>query len=464
MSNIDADSDRIEKAQTELEMGDLLVAYLNQLGVEYVFGVPGGAIEPLYNALARSERQGGVRAVVARHETGAAFMADGYARNTGKLGVCCSIRLLLVNAFRREEYQLEEAANGAQAIEVCQRRMPDLILMDAVMPEMDGFDACKAIRETPHGADIPVLMITGLEDENSIVRAFSSGATDYISKPINFSVMKQRVARLIKANKAERHVKQLAYHDPLTSLPNRANLMQHLHLVVEQAAVENSKFAIMFLDLDRFKMINDTMGHDVGDLLLKAVADRIRNCVRDQDFIARLGGDEFTLVLENITGPETAAKVAEKICHSLNQPFVFMRKKMFVTTSIGISIFPDNGGDVTDLIKHADSAMFKAKEKRNDYCFYQTGMEAEIAGRLEMERELRQAIERDELVLFYQPKIDFKTGALTGAEALVRWEHPEEGVIAPNVFIPLAEESGLWSCASQLKIQFETCLCVCPTL
>ncbi len=354
-----------------------------------------------------------------------------------------SIRLLLVNAFRREEYELEEAANGAQAIEVCQRRMPDLILMDAVMPEMDGFDACKAIRETPHGGDIPVLMITGLEDENSIVRAFSSGATDYISKPINFSVMKQRVSRLIKANKAEKHVKQLAYHDPLTSLPNRANLMQHLRLVVEQAAAENSKFAILFLDLDRFKMINDTMGHDVGDLLLKAVADRIRNCVRDQDFIARLGGDEFTLVLENITGADTAAKVAEKICQSLNQPFVFMRKKMFVTTSIGISIFPDNGGDVTDLIKHADSAMFKAKEKRNDYCFYETGMEAEIAERLEMERELRQAIERDELVLFYQPKIDFKTGALTGAEALVRWEHPEEGVIAPNVFIPLAEESGL---------------------
>ena len=354
-----------------------------------------------------------------------------------------SIRLLLVNAFRREEYELEEAANGAQAIEICQRRMPDLILMDAVMPEMDGFDACKAIRETPNGADIPVLMITGLEDENSIVRAFSSGATDYISKPINFSVMKQRVARLIKANKAEKHVKQLAYHDPLTSLPNRANLMQHLHLVVEQAAMEGSKFAILFLDLDRFKMINDTMGHDVGDLLLKAVADRIRNCVRDQDFIARLGGDEFTLVVENIADAQTAAKVAEKICHSLNQPFVFMRKKMFVTTSIGISIFPDNGGDVTDLIKHADSAMFKAKEKRNDYCFYETGMEAEIAERLEMERELRQAIERDELVLFYQPKLDFKTGALTGAEALVRWEHPEEGVIAPSVFIPLAEESGL---------------------
>ena len=220
--------------------------------------------------------------------------------------------------------------------------MPDLILMDAVMPEMDGFDACQSIRDIPHGADIPVLMITGLEDEESIVKAFASGATDYISKPINFSVMKQRVARLIKANKAEKHVKRLAYHDPLTNLPNRINLMRHLPLVVEQAAAENYKFAILFLDLDRFKMINDTMGHDVGDQLLKAVADRIRNCVRDQDFIARLGGDEFTIVLEKIKNAETAAKVAEKICESLNQPFVFMRKKMFVTTSIGISLFPEH--------------------------------------------------------------------------------------------------------------------------
>ncbi|MDG2502750.1 MAG: EAL domain-containing protein [Porticoccaceae bacterium] len=354
-----------------------------------------------------------------------------------------SIRLSLVNAFQRENYQLEEAHNGMQAIEICTRRMPDLILMDAMMPQMNGFDACQRIRDLPNGADIPVLMITGLEDEDSIVKAFSSGATDYISKPINFSVMKQRVARLIKANRAEKHVKRLAYHDPLTSLPNRANLMQHIQLVVSHAAAENEKFANLFLDLDRFKMINDTMGHDAGDLLLKAVSDRIRNCVREQDFIARLGGDEFTIVLEKIQGADTAAKVAAKICHSLSQPFVFMQKKMFVTTSIGISIFPDNGSDVSSLIKHADSAMFKAKEKRNDFCFYETGMEAEIADRLEMERELRQAIERGELELYYQPKIDFCTGDLVGAEALVRWNHPTDGILGPNVFIPLAEESGL---------------------
>jgi diguanylate cyclase (GGDEF)-like protein len=354
-----------------------------------------------------------------------------------------TVRMALVDAFTRENYQVEEATNGMQALNICKRHMPDLVLMDAVMPELDGFDACQMIRELPHGSDIPVLMITALDDEQSIVRAFSSGATDYVSKPINFSVIKQRVARLIKASKAEQDVKKLAYHDPLTSLPNRTYLKQQLAVTVNRAATEKQRFAILFLDLDRFKMINDTMGHDAGDLLLKAVAERIRHCVRENDFVARLGGDEFTVVLENIANLEGASNVAEKICRSVARPFVFMQQKMFVTTSIGISIFPDDGEDVSALIKHADSAMFRAKEKRNDFCFYERGMEAEIAKRLKLEQELRKAIDSDQLVLHYQPKIDFKTGELVGAEALVRWEHPLKGLVPPDVFIPLAEESGL---------------------
>ena len=354
-----------------------------------------------------------------------------------------TVRMALVDAFTRENYEVEEATNGMQALNICKRHMPDLVLMDAVMPELDGFDACQMIRELPHGSDIPVLMITALDDEQSIVRAFSSGATDYISKPINFSVIKQRVARLIKANKAEQDVKKLAYHDPLTGLPNRTYLKQQLNVTVNRAATENQRFAILFLDLDRFKMINDTLGHDAGDLLLKAVADRIRHCVRENDFVARLGGDEFTVVLENIASLDGASSVAEKICRSVARPFVFMQQKMFVTTSIGISIFPDDGEDVSALIKHADSAMFRAKEKRNDFCFYERGMEAEIAKRLKLEQELRKAIESDQLVLHYQPKIDFKTGELVGAEALVRWEHPLKGLVPPDVFIPLAEETGL---------------------
>ncbi len=354
-----------------------------------------------------------------------------------------TMRMALVDAFLKENYDVEEAGNGMHALNICKRRMPDLVLMDAVMPELDGFDACQMIRDTTQGADIPVLIVTALEDEESIVRAFSSGATDYIAKPINFSVMKQRVARLIKANKAEKNVKKLAYHDPLTGLPNRAQLKQQIRIIVNRAALEKQRFAILFLDLDRFKMINDTMGHDAGDLLLKAVADRIRHCVRESDFIARLGGDEFTIVLENIASPEGASNVAEKICRSVGQPFVFMQQKMFVTTSIGISIFPDDGEDVSALIKHADSAMFRAKEKRNNFCFYEQGMESEIAKRLQLEQELRKAIDGDELILYYQPQVNLKTGELIGAEALVRWQHPDKGLIGPDIFIPLAEESGL---------------------
>ncbi|TNE76078.1 MAG: EAL domain-containing protein, partial [Gammaproteobacteria bacterium] len=354
-----------------------------------------------------------------------------------------SMRLALKNVFKTEDYVIEEANNGLQAVSLCQRNMPDLVLMDAMMPEVDGFTACERIRQLPNGADTPVLMVTALEDENSIVKAFASGATDYIPKPIHFSVLKQRVARLIQANKVEKHVKQLAYHDPLTGLPNRTHLMQQLRLMLNRAQLEEKQVAILFLDLDRFKMINDTLGHDAGDLLLKAVSERIRRCVRNQDFIARLGGDEFTVILEGVTDRETVSKIAAKICDALSQPFVFLQQKMFVTTSIGISLFPEDGQDIGSLMKHADSAMFRAKEQRNNYCFYVEGMEDEIARRMEIERELRNAIQQDELALYYQPKIDIASGELMGVEALIRWVHPRHGVISPDMFIPMAEESGL---------------------
>ena len=354
-----------------------------------------------------------------------------------------SIRLALRNIFRIDGYEIEEATTGTHAINLCERRMPDLILLDAVMPGIDGFSTCEEMRKLPHGADIPILIVTGLDNEEAITRAFEAGATDYITKPIHFSVLKQRVTRLIKASKTEKHVRKLAYHDSLTGLPNRSSLMQHLRVVVNRASLENSRAAVLFLDLDRFKDINDTMGHDTGDLLLKAVADRIRRCVREQDFIARLGGDEFTVVLENISDEQSVSAIAEKICHSLSQPFGFLQQTMFVTTSIGISIFPDDGKDVTTLLKHADTAMFGAKEQGNGCCFYREGMEDEIAQRLEMERDLREAIARDELCLHYQPQIDTKTGEVVSAEALVRWHHKELGLLPPMRFIPLAELSGL---------------------
>ncbi len=354
-----------------------------------------------------------------------------------------SMRMALRNVLEADEYVIEEAKNGNHAIEICNRKMPDLVLLDALMPEMDGFSACERIRELPNGGDIPILMITALDDEESIVKAFNSGASDYIPKPVHFSVMKQRVSRLLKASKIEKHVKKLAYHDPLTDLPNRAHLLQQLRLMINRASLNKEMVAVLFMDLDRFKMINDSLGHDAGDLLLKAVADRIRRCLREQDFVARLGGDEFTVVLEGIESADVAAKVAEKICNSLSKPFVFLQQKMFVTTSVGISVYPKDGADVTSLLKHADSAMFSAKDQGNGFHFYEEGMEDDISRQLELERELRQALESDELVLHYQPQIEAATGKVVSAEALVRWNHPRLGLLLPGSFVPLAEESDL---------------------
>ncbi|MGS2724555.1 EAL domain-containing protein [Porticoccus sp. GXU_MW_L64] len=354
-----------------------------------------------------------------------------------------SMRMALRNALEADDYSIEEATNGEHALATCRRKMPDLILIDALMPEVDGFQACEQIRELPNGSEIPILMITGLEDEKSIVKAFTAGASDYIPKPVHFSVMRQRVARLLQASKAEQHVKKMAYHDPLTGLPNRASLMQQLRPMINRALLNSEMVAVLFLDLDRFKMINDSLGHDAGDLLLKAVADRIRRCLREQDFVARLGGDEFTVVLEGLHNANVAATVAQKICDSLSEPFVFLQQKMFITTSVGISLAPKDGEDVGALIKHADSAMFRAKEKGNSYCFYEQGMEDEVYRRLELERELRNALEEDHLQLYYQPKLDAQSGEVVSAEALVRWQHPERGLLMPDKFIPLAEESGL---------------------
>jgi diguanylate cyclase (GGDEF)-like protein len=354
-----------------------------------------------------------------------------------------SMRIAFSNALRDEGYRILEASNGQSALALCSRAMPDLILIDAIMPELNGFSACKKIREMPEGDDVPILMVTSLEDEQSISRAFSVGATDYITKPANFSVLRQRVARLLQTSRVEKHVRELAYHDVLTGLPNRASFNQQLRHKISRANLNGKKLAILFLDLDRFKLINDSLGHDAGDLILKAAGERINHCVRKNDLVARLGGDEFTIVLEDIDSREIAGDISNKICEALNAPFVFLRQKMFVSASVGISVYPDDGIDAGDLLKHADTAMFKAKESGKNYFYYQSGMEDEITERLEIERGIRNAIEHDQIVLFYQPQIDLISGRVCGVEALVRWKHPERGIIPAGEFIPVVEETGL---------------------
>lgn len=354
-----------------------------------------------------------------------------------------TIRLALKEVFKSRKFEILEASDGRQAINICKRKIPDIILMDAIMPETDGFTACSTIRSLPNCADVPILMVTSLDDEDAILKAFASGATDYITKPLHFTVLQERVVRLIQADKVSKKVKEMAYYDTLTGLPNRARLMQELRVILNRSSLDNKRIAVLFLDLDHFKNINDSLGHNVGDLLLKVVADRLRGCLRETDFIARLGGDEFTVVLEDVDSNDTISRISKTICDALNEPFVFLQQKMFVSASIGISVFPEDAGDVNTLLKHADLAMFKAKKSRNHFSFYQAGMEDQISRRLEVEQELRYAIEHNQLVLHIQPQKDTTSGKIVAGEALVRWQHPRQGLLGPDHFIGIAEESGL---------------------
>ena len=354
-----------------------------------------------------------------------------------------TLRLALRGTFEGEEFEILEAADGAQAIALCERAMPDIILIDAMMPEVNGFDACQRIRQLPGGGDLPILVITSLDDEDAIVRAFRCGATDYLTKPIHFTVLKERVGRLIKANRAEVRARTLAFADSLTGLPNRARLNQELGFTLNQASLNDERVAVLFLDLDNFKNVNDSLGHQVGDLLLKAVADRLRRCVRRSDFIARLGGDEFTVILRRVENDEIVSNIARNILEALSEPFVFIQKRMLVSTSIGISIFPDHGTDVSSLLKHADLAMFKAKETKNRFCFYAHGMEDAVSRKLQLQQELRHALDNDHFLLYLQPQYDLRERRAVAAEALVRWRREDGKILTPGNFIPLAEEAGL---------------------
>lgn len=354
-----------------------------------------------------------------------------------------STRSALRYSLQRNGFSVEEAADGNQALALIGRMTPDVILMDALMPEMDGFTACTRLQELPKGKDIPVLMITALEDNHSIQRAFAAGASDYIAKPLNLAVVNQRVRRIVEANRAERYVRHLAFNDTLTGLPNRVLFADHLNRAVERAENDGASLAVLFLDLDRFKFVNDTLGHEIGDQLLKAVAGRIRNCVRAGDSVARLGGDEFTVLLDELSDPAFAANVAQKICRSVAEAFEIEGQEIFVSASIGISVYPTDGSDVSTLLRHADTAMYRAKRGSGGFQFYEDGMEASVSEHLRLDSFLRRALERDELMVYYQPKAETASGRVVGMEALLRWGHPQRGMISPLEFIPLAEETGL---------------------
>ncbi|CAI8738328.1 diguanylate cyclase [Methylocaldum szegediense] len=247
----------------------------------------------------------------------------------------------------------------------------------------------------------------------------------------------------IERSRVEDRIQRLAFYDPLTGLPNRALLMDRAAQALALSARDNKETSLLFLDLDRFKMVNDSLGHHVGDGLLRSIAGRLRSCLRESDTVSRLGGDEFVVLLPE-TGSEEAAQTAERILGVVAQPYLIEDYRLSTTPSIGISVYPRDGSDVEALVKHADTAMYQAKEKgRNTYQFFTEDMNFAVLERLTIESGLRQALDHGAFVLEFQPQYDIATHRLVGLEALIRWQHPEWGRVPPSRFIPIAEDSGL---------------------
>ncbi|HUF18677.1 MAG TPA: EAL domain-containing protein, partial [Thermoanaerobaculia bacterium] len=239
-------------------------------------------------------------------------------------------------------------------------------------------------------------------------------------------------------------IEHLAYYDPLTGLPNRMLFMDRLEVALAQATRYEQKMAVMFLDIDRFKEINDSLGHTAGDSLLGMVSERVRRCVRQADTVSRFGGDEFAILIQKIEGFEDAAKVAQKVLESVKSPFMVQGREIGISTSIGISIFPEDGKDAESLLRNADTALFRAKDAgRDNYQLYEAGMNARALERLALESRLRKALAGQQLVLFYQPLVDLSTHKVVAFEALLRWNHPDLGLLSPAEFIHQAEVSGL---------------------
>jgi diguanylate cyclase (GGDEF)-like protein/PAS domain S-box-containing protein len=283
---------------------------------------------------------------------------------------------------------------------------------------------------------------TLIDVEISGNRLASAGGTPVLAFTTNDVTLRRKIeAQLLEK---QQHLDHLAHHDQLTGLPNRLFLAVHLPEAIEEARRTGATLAVLFLDLDRFKHINDSRGHEVGDKLLKTVASRVRSTVRDEDVVVRMGGDEFIVVLKNVKGPHQVNETASRINEALSAPVIVDGRPLVTTVSIGVSLYPRDGTDIGELLRHSDTAMYQAKDRgRNNFQLFSPGMDRKLKERIAIESSLRAAIEQKQLDVHYQPIIDIETHRVMGLEALLRWKHPLHGFVAPGRFIGVAEETGL---------------------
>ena len=384
------------------------------------------------------------------------------------------------------DWDILVAVDGESAIEQAIYVKPDLIFLDVMMPIMDGFSACKILKSTPETSEIPIIFMTSLSDTLDKVKGFELGAVDYITKPFdrdeviarvkthlhvsfltkqvqeknlqlqNFTQelenrVKERTSELSDAlgdlQKVqaqlllrEQRLAYEAFHDTLTGLPNRAWLMQRLQYLMTQKEL----YAVLFTDLDRFKVINDSLGHLVGDELLKQATRRLKTSLPARATVARFGGDEFVILFEDIVNLAEATELADRIQSELEQPFKVYDYELFVSISIGITISSEEYQQPEDILRDADIAMYQAKHKgRGRYDVFNPVTRDIAIARLDLENDLRRAIDHEEFCMYYQPISCLKSNQIRGFEALVRWNHPSGQLISPTKFIAIAEEIGL---------------------
>jgi diguanylate cyclase (GGDEF)-like protein/PAS domain S-box-containing protein len=490
-----------------------------------------------------------------------------------------STLLLIRAALVKAGYEVVTATDGERGLAALSGQPCDMVMLDVDMPGLSGFEVCARLRAIA-GDELPIVMVTGMDDIDSIERAYEVGATDFIAKPIHWALIGHRVRYLLRGRQAfldlrnanarseailraipdllfemdvegrfhdchslqadllgmsrqqligrsvrevlspdaahvwvealrlahrdgvsagghfelvlpdgrcwfelsvarrageddhaprfivlsrditerkdaERRIARLAYFDALTDLPNRQSFLERVDQEIERCSGSARRLGVLFMDLDGFKAINDTMGHGAGDEILRGAADRLRQALRPGDVVscfwpsgdvelARLGGDEFTALIVDISQPEDALAVANRVLQLMRQPFNLNGRPVMLTASIGIAVYPEDGVDGVTLLKHADTAMYHAKDLgRDNSQYYRNVLTENAVRRLELEGSLRQALQRDEFALVFQPQIDASTGVMVAAEALIRWEHPARGTISPLEFIPVAEENGL---------------------
>ncbi|HMR62474.1 MAG TPA: EAL domain-containing protein [Anaerolineae bacterium] len=377
------------------------------------------------------------------------------------------INLELLSAYLgRMGFTVLVAESGERALESAQEDQPDIILLDVMMPTIDGYEICRRLKANPATHDIPVIFLTALADLNSKMKGFEAGAVDYITKPLQQLEVIARVnahltirelqqslhqqnqqlqQEIARRQEVEHQLRHDALHDALTGLPNRILFLDRLDYALAQAKRRRGyHFGLLYLDLDRFKVINDSLGHLAGDALLTTVAQRLRQRLRANDTIARLGGDEFTILLDDIGDIGDAIRVATDISARLAAPVDLGGHEVVTGTSIGIVVGPANYERPEELLRDADTAMYHAKAQgKGRYVIFDQEMHAHTLARLKLEADLRQAVERKEFEVFYQPIIALADGCITTVEALLRWRHPNRGLLTPDSFLPLAEETGL---------------------